>query len=114
MAKLNQICPCIFLAILFSLSAETQAAAQKVTIIGPGVNASCGKWLAERKSGSYFQMSGWALGYLSGAATFHPSLNPLHGMDADGVEYWLDNYCRSHPTQQFADALKAFVDEHPQ
>jgi hypothetical protein len=58
-------------------------------------------------------MGNWALGYLSGAGTFSENLNPLQGVDADAVFYWLDNYCRARPTARFGDAVRAFIYEHP-
>jgi hypothetical protein len=89
------------------------AAADEVQLLGPGSNSTCGKWLADRQSGNAFSMSTWALGYLSGAATFSSILNPLHDLDSDAVLYWVDNYCRSHPLDKFPIALNAFAAEHP-
>jgi hypothetical protein len=89
------------------------AAADGVTTLGTGANATCGKWLADRQSGSAFDMYNWALGYLSGAATFSQTLNPLEGLDSDAVLYWIDNYCRSHVLDKLTVALKAFAEDHP-
>jgi len=99
----------VFLAICFA----RPAAADEVKTLGAGANATCGKWLADRQSGNEFSVSNWALGYLSGAATFSRTLNPLEGLDSDAVLYWIDNYCRSRPLDKFTLALKAFVDEYP-
>jgi len=101
------------LIVLTICFARPAAAADEVKTLGAGANATCGKWLADRQSGNAFSMSNWALGYLSGAATFSQNLNPLEGLDSDGVLYWIDNFCRSHPLNKFTVALKAFADEHP-
>jgi hypothetical protein len=100
----------VFLAICF---ARPAAAVDGVQILGAGSKATCGKWLADRQSGNAFSVGNWALGYLSGAATFSQTLNPLEGLDSDAVLYWIDNYCRSHPLDKLTVALRAFVDEHP-
>jgi hypothetical protein len=94
---------------LFSVDAHPQA----TQLLGAGTNQSCGSWLAARASHDYFSMGNWALGFLSGVGLYSTDLNPLHGVDADGVSYWLDNYCSAHPTDRFADALRAFIRQHP-
>jgi hypothetical protein len=87
--------------------------AQAANIMGAGVKASCGKWLADRASGNYFIMLNWALGFLSGVGIYTKNLDPLNGVDGDAVAYWLDDYCRSHPTTLFSDAVNEFVFGHP-
>jgi hypothetical protein len=101
----------VLLAICF---ARPAAAADEVRTLGAGANATCGKWSADRQSGDAFSVGNWALGYLSGAATFSQALNPLEGLDSDAVLYWIDNYCRSRPLDKLTVALRAFVHEHPQ
>ena len=58
-------------------------------------------------------MGNWALGFLSGVAIYSGELNPLKGVDANAVAYWLDNYCQARPTEDFVDALRAFIRQHP-
>jgi hypothetical protein len=98
----------VLLAVFFA----RPAAADEVKTLGAGANATCGKWLADRQGGERFLIN-WALGFLSGAAVYSQSLNPLERLDSDAVLYWIDNYCRAHPLDQFGVALKAFVVEHP-
>ena len=87
--------------------------ANAYTLIGVGANASCGKWLSERSSGNYFEMSNWATGFLSGAAWQSPiDADPLGKTDVDGVWYWFDNYCRANPTAKFLNAVQAFYEAH--
>lgn len=88
------------------------AHADQVMTIGAGVNASCGTWLERRKEDRHFDLSNWALGYISGAATYGTIGNPLGQTDAYGVLYWLDNYCRGNPSSYFADGVKVFIKTH--
>jgi hypothetical protein len=99
--------------VLLAVCFARPAAADEVITLGAGANATCGKWLADRQGGNPFPIINWTLGYLSGAAVFSLSLNPLKSLDSDAVLYWIDNYCRSHPLDKLTFALKAFVDEHP-
>ena len=84
-----------------------------VKLIGAGASASCGQWLSDRQNKDFDSMSEWALGFLSGVAVETQDYNPLNGVDSEAVLYWLDNHCRAHPITRFADALDAFVIEHP-
>lgn len=86
---------------------------QSVQFLGAGARATCGQWLEDRKSGNYFGIGNWVLGYLSGVASASRSLNPLNGLDSDAVSYWFDNYCRAHPIEKLTRAIDAFVREHP-
>ena len=85
-----------------------------VNTIGSGATSSCGTWLDRRQQEQWFDMGNWALGYISGAATFGAIGNPLENTDAYGVAYWLDNYWRSQPSGYFVDAVKAFIHAHQQ
>lgn len=78
-------------------------------MIGAGARGSCGSWLEGRKNRQFFYMANWALGYISGAAIWGNIGDPLGHTDADGVLYWLDNYCSSNPTTEFSDAVDAFI-----
>ena len=103
----------IIIPLVVMLSLYGQAWAETVRTLGAGSNSSCGSWLENRRSSSYSAMGNWALGFLSGAATFSRDLDPLEGIDAPAIFYWLDNYCRIHPIDRFVDALHVFVNEHP-
>jgi hypothetical protein len=83
--------------------------AAQVMMLGVGSTASCGTWLYRRRSGDFFDMGNWALGYVSGAAIFGDVGNPLGRTDSNGVLYWLDNYCASHPTEDLTGALNTFI-----
>ncbi|MBI5922759.1 MAG: hypothetical protein HY847_14090 [Betaproteobacteria bacterium] len=45
----------------------------------------------------------WFLGYLSGRAE-ESGKNLLKGTDNDSIFLWLDNYCRTNPGQDLANA----------
>ena len=52
-------------------------------------------------------MAFWALGYVSGANVFFTEgKDSLKEVDADAIWSWLDNYCRSHPLEKFADSVQ--------
>jgi hypothetical protein len=99
--------------VLLTICFARPATADDVKSLGAGANATCGKWLTDRQNGNAFSIANWALGYLSGAAVFSDTLNPLEGLDSDAVLYWIDNYCRSHPLERVTVALKTFTLEHP-
>jgi hypothetical protein len=101
----------IILPIIFAFCTALPASADMVKTMGAGANAACIKWLGKHDK-DWFQMGQWALGYLSGAARYSETLNPLEGLDADAVSYWINNYCQQHPLATFTAALDAFVHEH--
>jgi len=83
--------------------------------IGEG-GSSCGTWTAERHSTSRgrFGVESWILGFLSGIGYVGDNGDdPLKGMDADGVQAWIDNYCQNHPIDHIMDAARAFYLVHP-
>jgi hypothetical protein len=79
---------------------------------GIGADASCGRWLYYRQRDADSNMANWALGFISGAATLGGVGDPLRDVDYQGVEYWLDNYCRAHPDDLFVYAVEAFIGTH--
>ncbi|TIX15217.1 MAG: hypothetical protein E5V41_16595 [Mesorhizobium sp.] len=100
-------------AILLATCVVQPAAARPVHYIGAGSTATCGKWLNYRQTGTADGVGNWVLGYLSGAADWTDTLDPLNGLDSDAVLFWLDNYCSSHPLEYLTTALGAFVRQHP-
>ena len=99
--------------LLVVLVVTGRAAAQPVQIAGRGSAMSCGTWLETRRSNVADMLPlNWALGYISGAATWGDIGDPLRGTDAGGVAYWIDNWCRSAPSRRFVDAVRAFIAAH--
>jgi hypothetical protein len=82
------------------------------TLTGEG-GRSCGIWTKLRRDRREGLDAQWILGFLSGAAHFEPSLDPMNGVDAQGIFVWIDNYCLAHPIEQIVIASAAFVYAHP-
>lgn len=103
-------------ALALLVLATLSVGAEAVTTRGTGSTVSCGTWLEERRKNSddSFRLRNWALGYLSGAAAWANSGDPLGDPagDSNGIFYWLDNYCRAYPTQFFTEALDSFIEVH--
>jgi hypothetical protein len=83
-------------------------------------NLSCGRWSAQRSDGlhsagtnlpdgSHYLTESWVAGFLSGMGyAGKQGGEPFHGVDNDGIFAWIDNYCRAHPIERLAEAVKAF------
>lgn len=95
---------------LWLVSLPRLSLAQPATVIGPGVHAYCGNWLAYRKADAmeWMVMWSWALGFLSGTAMSGGD-DSLRGASADRVAHWLDQFCRAQPHARFLDAVNAFI-----
>lgn len=105
-----KLLPAALAVVLFISSAQ----ATDYIAIGPGLS-SCGTWTADRRTRSaWFSEIAWVLGFLSGVGYEEtPRLNPLQGVDAGGVEAWLDNYCINHPLQPLVEAAKGVCPSTP-
>ena len=91
---------------------DTQA--RTVQMLGKGVSASCGTWLAERKTKEIWLFGGtWILGFMSGAASALDR-NLLDGLDSEAVFAWMDRYCRAHPLDKIADAANRLLEQRAQ
>ena len=84
-------------------------AVEQVVRMGSGTE-SCGTWLRHRADGPSADLQ-WVLGYLSGAATYTDG-ELLAPTDANGIWYWLDDYCRTHAAEPLPDALDFYVASH--
>ncbi len=99
------------------LTARAAEVQPTVTVLG-FPNTSCGAWVTYRGGNARvqaFYLELWVLGFLSGIgyAGSGSGLNPLNGVDADGVSAWIDNYCQAHPLDRIVEAATAFVKAHP-
>ena len=78
---------------------------------------TCEAWTAARKTpqGTDTQTNEqWVVGFMSGIGSMAlGELDPLHGIDADGVYRWFDKYCRDHPPETIEAASRAFIQDHP-
>lgn len=94
--------------------------------------SSCGKWMEARKvrgAPAEVMHTSWIYGYLSAVAASLESdargavflgknsqtliekadiLNSKY-IDASAINAWMDNYCRSHPVETIADALRILL-----
>jgi hypothetical protein len=79
------------------------------TVFGPGV-LSCGRWVAEheKKSNESLDQLIWVTGFVSGYE--YASAVDMKA-DSDAMRLWVDNYCRSHPLENIANAAEALVRE---
>jgi hypothetical protein len=85
-------------------------------LIGDGT-LSCGAWMAARRdphSAATHMSEQWVVGFRSGIGSMVlGELDPLHGMQADAVYGWMDNYCGTHPSEAIEAAARVFIQEHP-
>lgn len=102
----------ILIAGLLSVYGNVRA---EITMIGAG-NLSCGTWLDARKNAAKSASPAfeqWVVGFISGAAWAGNEINkigdPLGPTDADGVYYWIDEYCRTHAAESLKVAAEAFI-----
>jgi hypothetical protein len=72
---------------------------------------SCGQYLDA--SANLYLLAPYD-GYLSGYATARSidiGASFFYHTDAAGLRHWLQNYCNSHPTAHYADAVSSLVNE---
>jgi len=99
------------LAGMLGLAGLGTSDAHAATIMGAGVNVTCGGWIEARKTNNTpnrLAAEQWALGYLSGVAMF-TNTSPLDKLDPGAVFVWLDNACQQHPLERLPAALVQFV-----
>jgi hypothetical protein len=102
--------------LLMTFLAIGNAQAQTVMMAGAG-NSSCGTWTAARRNGLALEHGSWVLGYISGVAMAYLTagrndVDPLLGVDVNGVLAWMDNYCHVHPLVPIQKAAWEFIIEH--
>lgn len=99
----------LLVALFFSFAIVFSANSNAVTVKGMKI---CGAWLkshAGQPSPSLRAVAdnAWLDGYLSGVAVAR-NIDFLKGVDEDTIHTWMNNYCRSHPSDLIgygADAL---------
>ena len=102
------------LSIMIGLTALIVQPATAETFAGAGIDNSCLGWTAARKQDGVAgrQDEQWVLGYLSAVSDW-TDLDPLRGVDGQGVWVWMDSYCQANPLIKIVEAASAFVREHP-
>jgi hypothetical protein len=110
----------IFAVLLLILSIPSPSladASSSYNTLGIGT-ASCGTWVSARENTQDPQVSymaeSWIEGFLSAAAPVSLGrIQPLDGMDSDGIFVWIDNFCQENPIKYLSDAVTAFIVAHP-
>ena len=64
---------------------------------------SCGSYIRNVEAKSDQANYAWMAGYLSGVATAL-SVDLVKGVDGSSIRLWTENYCRSNPLKNTADA----------
>ncbi len=101
--------PALLLGLAITFCQSNPTFAQEPRIYGMG-NQSCGSYLKARtfEGPEQLMFHAWLGGFLSSVSlTLHRDV--LNGTDLQGALYWLDNYCRDHPVDNFASATTAFA-----
>jgi hypothetical protein len=117
--------------VAFAVLMMNAVPAQSGYVLGVGVS-SCGKWMEARKvrgTPAEVMLTSWVYGYLSAEAALLASeargavllgrnsetliekadiLNPKY-TNANAINEWMDNYCRAHPLETVADALRVLL-----
>jgi hypothetical protein len=52
----------------------------------------------------------WVMGFVSGY-NFTRTSGQVSGIDAEGIDLWMRNWCNQHPTQFVAAGAIAFIKE---
>lgn len=104
----------IVLACAFGLVLARPVYANTIEVLGAG-NQSCGDWTQAEQNSDQFganEMLEWVLGYVVGIESVASGLrnkNFTLTTDTNGVSGWLDNYCKTNPTQSLSDAANQFL-----
>jgi hypothetical protein len=86
------------------------------TVYGAG-NLSCGKYLEARQSNNseiIHQFQAWLDGYLTAFTMFNPNADSdyINAKKNDvAILFWLDNYCKENPLNDFHLAVQSLVKE---
>ena len=103
------ICLCVYA--MFGV--QCAVAGGGFEIYGYGAQ-SCGDYLSARKGSDSSPYAAWVNGFLT-ADSYWISLSAKRKVDfrfdtdLNGTMYWLENFCREHPTRAFVYAVNAFA-----
>jgi len=96
---------------LFSASATAQFGNLPVHVEGI---SDCGEWLASRQQKTSIAFEHYVLGMLNGltmGADREFWNADGRAMSRDAAYFWIDGYCRSHPTDLLTTAVVTFFNE---
>jgi hypothetical protein len=94
-----------------TLAGQTTSAGdeEKYVILGHGVS-SCATFRSDVKDGHKNSYIAWLLGYLTANNEARKGAsNILAHTDAKGAFAWIEEYCRSHPTEEYFEAVRALI-----
>jgi hypothetical protein len=94
-------------------SAPVRSQEKYVEIHGQG-GRSCGSFIKSKQPHTlqdsiHYQDMGWVQGFLFGIDTWNPYT--VRHYDYNGLDLWLEEYCKKHPIQILANAALAFYRE---
>nr|AWD72263.1 hypothetical protein pH8NP1_p002 [Polaromonas sp. H8N] len=98
------------LAVLALTALISHEALAEVQILGA---PSCGRWVAEKKSGSALALAygSWVTGFLSGTAYGTGKDIFKSRPDIEGVMLWVQNFCEKNPLAGVEEAAQALIPE---
>jgi hypothetical protein len=72
---------------------------------------SCGTFVKDKQpanlqNGAHYQDMAWVMGFLHGIDLWNPY--DTKSYDYDGLDLWLEEYCRRRPTDLLANAANQF------
>lgn len=80
-------------------------------IIGAGT-LKCLSWVEERLkiSGKALAYTSWVQGYVSSHNEYAAGVkNAMEGVDAAGLNSWIDDYCKDHPENDLHSAAETMI-----
>lgn len=103
----------VALALLVPVVASAQQPRTNYAVFGIGTK-TCGYWTETRKVDNYANVALiiWLAGYMT-AFDLHGTdkMDGSNGADMDGLEAWIDNYCKANPLRTIANAAEALTYE---
>jgi hypothetical protein len=86
----------------------------KPTLLHGQSGDSCGTFIAEKQpdghqTSIHAQEMAWVLGFLHGIDAWNPYDTKPY--DCNGLDLWLEEYCRKHPIDLLANAANAFYSQ---
>jgi hypothetical protein len=97
-------------SVMMMVGASMPASSEPRAMAGYGLT-SCGTWTQARQAHGEAKLEAWVLGYLSGLNMDSTHPDALNGTDFDGLNGWIDNYCKAKPLQALALAALDLMHE---
>jgi hypothetical protein len=102
----------LYIALVLYSCASFSSYAGEIKGAGAG---SCGEWVEERKSNSYFATLHWIQGFISAYNLYvYSGKNPdgvFGNADHKAIAVWMDNYCHENPLSSPAEGTVQLIKE---